>query len=107
MELTVDNCGSEVADTYLQLFSQTQELLYSNDDSDGDGACANVKSARIHIPVLLPGVYYIVTDAEKNGNISLSVNGRLLAQTGDTKALAIDVGTYKAGLFFPIPEIPL
>ena len=100
MELTVDNCGSEVADTYLKVFSQTQKLLYFNDDSDGDGACANAKSARIHIPVLLPGVYYIVTDAEKNGNISLSINGRLLAQTGDTKALAIDAGTYKAGLFF-------
>ena len=41
-----------------------------------------------------------MTDAEKNGNISLSINGRLLAQTGDTKALAIDAGTYKAGLFF-------
>ncbi|MCS3025762.1 hypothetical protein NXW75_22725 [Bacteroides xylanisolvens] len=100
MELTVDNCGSEVADTYLQLFSQTQELLYSNDDSDGDGTCVNAKSARIHIPVLFPGVYYIVTDAEENGNISLSVNGQLLAQTGDTKAFAINAGTYKAGLFF-------
>ena len=53
MELTVDNCGSEVADTYLKVFSQTQKLLYFNDDSDGDGACANAKSARIHIPLSL------------------------------------------------------
>jgi len=30
MELQIDNCGSEVADTYLQVFSQTQKLLYSN-----------------------------------------------------------------------------
>lgn len=100
MELTVDNCGSEVADTYLQVYSQTQKLLYFNDDSDGDGACANAKSARIHIPVLIPGVYYIVIDAEENGNVSLSITGQLLAQTGDTKALAIDAGTYKAGFFF-------
>lgn len=100
MELIVDNCGSEVVDTYLRIFSADEQLLYYNDNTEDTGACTNNQHARIHVPVLLSGVYYIVTDAERNGNVTTTVSGRFLGLSGDTQEFAVDAGRHEAGFSY-------
>lgn len=100
MGLDISNCGSEVDDTYLMVYSSNKELLYFNDRTEGRGACDNVEHAYLQIPYLLPGTYYIVVDGSTNGNINLIINGWLSGPVGDKFDTAIDAGTYDGGFLF-------
>lgn len=100
MEITVDNCGSAVTDTYLQVLSENQTLLYENDTYTGTGACSNTQSAYIKIPVLFPGTYYIVSDGAQNGNITTTIKGTTIGPMGDRMITAIDAGKHEVGFNF-------
>ncbi|KAA8476146.1 RHS repeat-associated protein [Arcticibacter tournemirensis] len=100
MEITVDNCGSAVADTYLQVQSEDKNQYYTNDTYTGSGACANTQNAYIKILALLPGTYYIVSDGAQNGNITTTIKGTTLGAMGDKLITAIDAGTHEVGFNF-------
>ncbi|SEN74560.1 pre-peptidase C-terminal domain-containing protein [bacterium A37T11] len=100
MEITVDNCGSGVTDTYLQVLSADQHQLYANDAYTGTGACANTQNAYLKVPALLPGTYYIVSDGEQNGNITTTLKGTTIGPVGDKLSTAIDAGTHEVGFIF-------
>ena len=100
MGLDISNCGSEVYDTYLMIYSSNKELLYTNDRTEGRGACENVEHAYLQIPYLSPGTYYIVVDGSTNGNINLFINGVLSGPIGDDPDTAIDAGTYGSSFLF-------
>ena len=99
MEICFSNCGSEVRDTYIALYSSDMEVLYYNDYL-GRGACDIADQAYLQIPVLLPGTYYIMVDGATNGNINLDVDGRSLGTIGDKLLTAIDAGSYDSGFMF-------
>ena len=100
MGLDICNCESEVRDTYLKVYSSNLELMYSNDDTYGRGACENGEHAYLQIPYLSPGTYYIVVDGSTNGNINLFINGALSGPIGDEFDTAIDAGTHAGGFLF-------
>ena len=99
MELCFSNCGSEVRDTYIALYSSDMEVLYYNDYL-GRGACDIADQAYLQISALLPGTYYIMVDGATNGNINLDVDGRSLGTVGDKLLTAIDAGSYDSGFMF-------
>ena len=101
MGIGINTCGSAVADTYLKVFSSDrQRVLYFNDDYSGSGACSNTKSACIHIPLLMPGTYYVVTDGAGNGSLTTSLTGTVVDNPGDSSEMAIDLGPHSKGFSF-------
>lgn len=100
MQLSINNCGSEVRDTYLTVYSSDMEVLYYNDYTAGRGACEIPDQAYIQVPVLMPGTYYIVVDGATNGNINLIINGGSLGTIGDKQITAINAGSYDSGFMF-------
>ncbi|PWG78248.1 RHS repeat domain-containing protein, partial [Pararcticibacter amylolyticus] len=104
MEITVDNCGSAVTDTYLEIYAEDNRpshyVYYANDTYTGSGACANTQHAYIKVPVLLPGTYYVVSDGAQDGNITTTIKGTTIGPMGDMLTTAIDAGTHDAGFHF-------
>ncbi|WP_324760148.1 DUF6443 domain-containing protein [Sphingobacterium thalpophilum] len=100
MEITVDNCGSAVNDTYLMILSEDRKQLYSNDAYSGTGACSNTEHAYIKVAALLPGTYYIMSDGVQNGNITTTVKGTSLGPMGDRMITAIDAGSHEVGFAY-------
>lgn len=99
MELCINNCGSEVKDTYIALYTSEMELVYHNDDIRG-GVCDIADQAYLQISALLPGTYYIMVDGATNGNINLTIDGRSLGTVGDKLLTAINAGSYNSGFMF-------
>lgn len=100
MELTIDNFGSGKIDTYLQIFSADQKLLYANDNAEITDTFIGTQIAKIHIPILFPGTYYIVSDVANNGNVTTNVTGRFISLYGDKNETAIDAGEHGIGFSF-------
>ncbi len=100
MEININTCGSAISDTYLKVFSSNQKLMFFNDDYSGAGACSDTHNACIRIPSLIPGTYYIVTDAASSGNLTTTVTGTVIANPGNTPDIAIDLGTHDKGFTF-------
>ena len=76
MLVTMTHCGSEI-DSYMFLLDASQNMITSNDDYSGDGACYSHTRAFIQ-KTLDPGTYYIVSEGYSSssmGNISTNITG--------------------------------
>ena len=100
MELTINNCGSVVNDTYLMICSADEQVLYYNDNYSGPDGCGNPANASLCIPVIMPGTYYIVTDGSTNGNVTTNIQGLSLGAPGDKQITAINAGNHEGGFSF-------
>ncbi|MCS2585134.1 DUF6443 domain-containing protein [Bacteroides sp. BFG-551] len=100
MSVSIDTYGSEVEDTHLSVLTVGGDLLYRSDDSGGDRTSDLFTHAALYIPVLMPGLYNIVTDGASNGYVTTHIQGESLGLTGDKMHTAIDAGTRSAGFRF-------
>lgn len=100
MKVIIDNCGSEVSDTYLTLSDSDGKRIDENDYYSGEGSCENQQHACLQIPVLMPDSYYVMVDGNTDGNITLNVRGETIGKPGDQLITAIDAGTHSGGFTF-------
>ena len=96
MELWMDNCGSEVQDTYLAVRPEAGGAAHEADT----GGCDYPEQAALHIPALMPGSYIVMADGATDGEITLNVRGETLGEPGGLLLTAIDAGTHAGGFFF-------
>ena len=96
VELWLDNCGSEVQDTYLAVRPEEGGTFYEGDT----GGCDSPEQASLHVPALMPGSYLVMADRATDGEITLNVRGKSLGEPGGQLLTAIDAGTHAGGFFF-------
>ena len=96
MELWMDNCGSEVQDTYLAVRPEAGGAAHEADT----GGCDYPEQAALHVPALMPGSYIVMADGATDGEITLNVRGETLGEPGGLLLTAIDAGTHAGGFFF-------
>ena len=76
IDLTISHCGSELDDTYVTLLNSNGQIVASNNDYVGEGACNQTKHAYIKKLALAPGAYSVISEGySQNGNITTSIQG--------------------------------
>ncbi len=81
MHLVISHAGSVVYDTYMSLLDSSKNLIVSNNDYYGTGACPNPLHSYLSID-LSPGTYYVVSEGyTENGNITTNIIGEFYPVT--------------------------
>ena len=93
MEVTMTHCGSTISDSYMHLLNSSGNLIESNNDYSGLGACSNTKHSYIKRD-LAAGTYYVVSEGygTNTGMINTNISGSI--STGDNMSNPVNVGTF-------------
>ncbi|MDR1153692.1 MAG: FG-GAP-like repeat-containing protein [Bacteroidales bacterium] len=95
MLVTMTHCGSSL-DTYMHLLDASGNLITSNDNWSGEGACGSTLHSFIQRE-LAAGTYYVVSEGyRQNGNIQTNISGVI---PGDSRTYPIVAGAPHVSAF--------
>ena len=99
MDVTISHCGSGIANTYIYLLNEAgNQLGYNDDNSSGCGTQTQSYLTKANLP---KGTYYVVSEGySQNGTITTHISGIVPSIAGDTRANALDAGSYTTGFSY-------